>query len=119
VRIVRALIVAVLLLGGLAPVATAANNESCATSFARYSVGAATSYIWPHILFPAAFDDDPANLMTALAGDDADGNGFVCIKTQWGEALNPNSHYALLGNALIGEPTWSFVVHDDRANASN
>lgn len=117
--IARALTVATLMLGLLAPVAAAANNGGCPTKSVLYTVADATDYIWPHILIPDAFGNDAANLMAALSGDDKDGNGFVCVKTQWGEALNPNAKYARLGQELIGEQTWLFIVHDDRANASN
>ena len=118
-RLARAFALVTLLTLATAPLTVAANNGACATGWTRDTVEGATALIWPHLLAPEVFDKDPAGLAAAIGGDDRDGNGFVCIKTMWGDALNPNSKYYRLGMELIGEPTWVFMVHDDRANATN
>jgi hypothetical protein len=81
------------------------------------TVADAAAAIYPHLFAPP-----PGGLPafeTIVAGDDRDGDGRVCLKEQWGEALNPNSHWARLGMAVLGEPTRAFIVHDNTASATD
>jgi hypothetical protein len=41
------------------------------------------------------------------------------LKTMWGEALNPNSHWYQAGIEVLGSPTQRFFVADNRANATS
>ena len=42
---------------------------------------------------------------------------MVCIKTMWGEHLNPNSKWNLVGQDTLGEATIRYLYRDNTANA--
>ena len=50
---------------------------------------------------------------------DRNGDGMVCMAVMWGNALNPNSHWAKTYSDLLVNPefTESFPVHDDNWRA--
>jgi hypothetical protein len=77
----------------------------------------AAARIYPHLL--GTPPGGLAEFELIVGGDDRDGNGRVCLKEQWGDELNPRSHWYRLGMAILGEPTHAFIVHDDTASASD
>lgn len=104
-----------------APGATlAAPKAGCATAggFELKTVQDAAALIFPHLL-PGQFATQAA-LAAAIdaAYDDKRPDNMVCVKTLWGEHLNPNSHWYRVGVELLGEPTHLFLVEDNRANGS-
>lgn len=103
----------------VAPVA-AAQKDGCsadASGSERMSVAAAATQIWPTLLFPAAFPGGIADLEAAIALEDRNSDGLVCVRPQGGDHFNPKSHWYLVGIELIGEPTIFTTVRDNNAGA--
>ena len=50
---------------------------------------------------------------------DRNGDGDVCLLVMWGEDLNPNSHWYLVGIEILGTPTEQYLVRDNNANGSS
>ena len=61
--------------------------------------------VWPTLLDPSPWSSLEDFRDTAVALDDDDGDGSICIKQQWGDSLNPNSHWYLVGLDVLGSPT--------------
>lgn len=79
----------------------------------------AAAAIWPALLDPSPWADEAAFASFLDATYDRNGDDAVCVKTMWGDDLNPNSHWYRVGLELIGEPTQMFIVRDNNANGSN
>lgn len=108
-----------LLLIGATP-AAAAPKSGCSAEASLWelaSVEEATDIIWPALLDPAAFGSK-TGLQGFIAAYDRDGDGDICLLTMWGEALNPNSHWYLVGVEILGSPTQQFFVRENTANGS-
>jgi hypothetical protein len=118
-RVFLSPVVAVILLAMPAAV-LAAPKDGCpagAQGWQAMSVADAAALIHPH-LFPGAFPTVDALVADIESRSDAKRpDDVVCVKEQWGEALNPNSHWYRVGVAVLGEPTHAFHVKDNTANA--
>ena len=112
--------VALLLVASAAPVAAAPSSgcPAAVSGWSEQSVADATARIWPGLLDPGAFPGGIEELEAAIAADDRNGDGDVCLLVMWGEALNPRSHWYRVGMDVLGSPTEQFFVHDNTANAS-
>ena len=100
-------------------VASATPQKACPTNWEHVTVEGAAEIIWPHLLDPGALGSEE-NLAAAIAAvaDQNDGDGWVCLKTFWGETLNPKSHWYKVGVELTGSPTISFLTEPDNPNVS-
>ena len=52
-----------------------------------------------------------------MASYDRNGDGRVCIKTMWGDDLNPNAHWYRFGLDLLGSPVEQFLPRDNNSGA--
>ena len=46
------------------------------------------------------------------------GEGSICMKQMWGDSLNPNSHWYVVGVDVLGSPTVLTLTRDNNANGS-
>jgi hypothetical protein len=85
-----------------------------------WNVGAAASEIYPNLL-PGLYPWADAGELAAFidASYNKNGDDTICVKTTWGDNLNPKSHWYLVGMDLVGEPTTQYSLHDNNANASD
>ena len=111
---------AMLLAAAVAMPAAAAQKTGCGgpgSGWTSISVDAAAAAMWPTLLDPSIFGSE-AGLAEAIAGEDANGDDTVCLKQIWGDHLNPNSNWYIIGVAAIGSPTVASTIHDNNANGS-
>jgi hypothetical protein len=81
------------------------------------TVEAAAARIWPSLLDQTAFPGGLAEFEGAVASYDRNADGSVCIKTMWGEALNPQSYWYQVGIDLLGTPVEQFLPRDNNSGA--
>lgn len=105
---------------GTAVAAAAAPKTGCpaAEDWTESTVEDAAGTIWPALLDPSPWPDEAA-FAALIAAYDRNEDGAVCVKTGWGEDLNPNSKWYKLGIELLGSPTQTFIVRDNNSNGSN
>jgi len=97
----------------------AANSDGCpaaAGGWERVLTSVAAAEFFDHLL-PGQFATAADFAAAIAASSDKDGDGWICRKLMWGDALNPQSHWYKLGWELLGEPTHVILTMDDRANA--
>lgn len=121
-RLVAALGCAALCTSLLATSAFAAPKTGCPNGHGftanPVSISAAADEIFPVLLDPSAFPGGTADLAADLAGYDRNGDGYVCLKWMWGDALNPNSHWYRVGMDILGSPTEQVLSYDNNSGAS-
>ena len=74
------------------------------------------------IFGPGVTKQDVIDARTAwLEGRDNNGDGFVCLSTQWGDGLNPKSHWAASYADLLENPSEveSFTGRDNNSQGDN
>jgi hypothetical protein len=102
------------LLTALAALPAAAAAPACPTLWQLTTVHDAAFDFFPHLI-PGQFATPEDFEAVIAAGEDPDGNGFVCVKHMWGWDLNPNSHWYGLGFELgLNEPVHQILVQQDR-----
>jgi hypothetical protein len=101
--------------GSAAPKTNCANEAS---GWTKVTTAEATDRIWPALLDTSPWNGDKDAFEEVVESADKNGDGDVCLQVMWGEALNPNSHWYLVGIEILGSPTEQFFVHDNRANGS-
>jgi hypothetical protein len=106
----------------LATPALAAPKSGCpneASGWQAMSPSDAAEMFFPH-LWPGPFPTVAALEADIRANYDQDGDDSVCIKLQWGEALNPNSHWYRIGiEGPLAEPVWVMLVTGNNANGGS
>jgi hypothetical protein len=81
-------------------------------------VDQAAQEIFPNLLpglYPWANAGELAEFIDST--EDRNNDNMVCMKTMWGDHLNPNSHWYRVGVALLGTPTIMYLLRDNTANA--
>jgi hypothetical protein len=101
--------------GSAAPKTSCANETS---GWTKVTTAAATDRIWPGLLDTSPWNGDKDAFEEVVESSDKNGDGDVCLLVMWGEALNPNSHWYLVGVEVLGIPTEQYFVHDNNANGS-
>jgi hypothetical protein len=86
---------------------------------AAAGVGGAAAAIFPHLLPGSPFADEGELAADIGARSDKNGDDQVCVKTLWGDHLNPKSHWSIVGYDTLGEPTILYLVRDDNAGAED
>lgn len=95
-----------------APVAGA--PPACPVTWELATVHDTAVDFFPHLL-PGQFDTAAEFEAVLAAAEDADGDGWVCVKHLWGDALNPNSHWYRLGFEVgLNEPVHVILVKDEK-----
>jgi hypothetical protein len=84
-----------------------------------YTVEDAAARIWPALFDQSPWTDVVDFGDAAVRPQDRNGDGNVCMKITWGEDLNPNSHWYLLGLEVVGGPAEAFVWRDNNVAASD
>lgn len=111
---------AVLLALAVAGPASAAQKTGCGNNSSGWNlitVADAAAAMWPTLLDPSIFGSE-AGLAEAIAGEDDNGDDAVCMKQIWGDHLNPNSNWYIIGVDAIGSPTVASTIHDNNSNGS-
>ena len=93
--------------------ASAAPKTGCgaeASGWSEQSVEAAAATIWEGILDPTPFPGGLAEFTEVVRGVDANGEGNICLRINWGDQPNENGHW--FGVEL-------FIAVDNNANGSN
>lgn len=99
--------------------AAAAPKQGCpAGEWQELTLQKVADAVWPTLLDTTPWTDADDFRDTAVAPIDKNGDGSICIKQQWGDALNPSSHYYRLGVELLGSPTVLTIARDNNANGS-
>jgi hypothetical protein len=75
--------------------------------------------VWPALLDQSPWANEADFRESAVRPYDRNGDGSICLKILWGEQLNPNSHWYLVGVDVLGAPTEQFLPRDNTSNASN
>ncbi len=103
----------------LTAVASAAPEKACPTNWEHITVEDAAAEIHENLLDPSPFPsvDDLAAAIAGIA-DQNDGDGWVCMKTFWGDHLNPKSHWYKVGMELTGSATISYLTEPDNPNVN-
>jgi hypothetical protein len=103
----------------LAGTAIAAPKEGCPAGqgWDEWTVEAAAARIWPALLDQSAFPGGLDEFEGVVRGYDRNGDGAVCIKTMWGEDLNPNSNWYRFGVEMLGSPVEQFLPRDNNSGA--
>ena len=89
------------------------------TGWEELTVEAVAEAVWPQLLDQSPWTDQQDFQESAARPYDRNGDGSMCLKTMWGEQLNPNSHWYGVGIDILGNPTQQFLPRDNTANASN
>lgn len=120
-RITAALVCTALATALLATSASADQKTGCPNGqgFTDPPVGisAAADYIFPILLDTSAFPGGVGDLAADLASYDRNGDGMLCLKSMWGDALNQNSHWYKVGVDVLGEPTTQVFAYDNNSAA--
>jgi hypothetical protein len=121
-RLVSAMVIAFGALALLTTSASAAPKSGCpaAEGWSLWSVDQAADEIFPNLLrglYPWEIVEELAAVLDATY--DKNGDDMMCVKTMWGDHLNPNSHYYIVGVDLLGAPTIMYVPRDNTANATH
>jgi len=105
----------------LAGPASAEPKSGCpvGTGWEELTVESAAATVWPELLDQAPWANQQVFQEEIVRPYDRNGDGSICMKTMWGEHLNPNSHWYLVGIEILGTPTQQFLASDNSANASN
>lgn len=101
--------------GSAAPKSNCANESS---GWTKVTTEEATDRIWPGLLDTSPWNGDKEAFQAVVELSDKNGDGDVCLQVMWGEHLNPNSHWYLVGIEVLGVPTEQYFVHDNNANGS-
>jgi hypothetical protein len=60
-----------------------------------------------------------AQRLALLSAQDKNGDGLLCVAVQWGEVLNPNSHWALIWADTLNPPAAeAFLIADNHTGTS-
>lgn len=78
--------------------------------WAEPTVEAAAAVVWPELVDQSPWDNQEDFQETAVRPYDRNGDGLICLKTQPGEDLNPNSNW--FGVSF-------FIPRDNTSNANN
>lgn len=89
------------------------------SAWARTTVSAAAAAIWPRLLDQSPYAGGESEFAGVIELYDRNGDGVICVKAMWGDALNPNSHWYRVGIEVLGSPTQQFFVADNRARAKS
>jgi hypothetical protein len=118
-RISTALACAALSTALLGGTALAAPKEGCpvGSGWDEWTVEAAAARIWPALVDQSAFPGGLAEFEALVDSYDRNGDDLVCIKTMWGDDLNPNSHWYQFGVDLLGGPIEQFLPRDNNSGA--
>ena len=118
-RLVTGLMVAVVVAVAWTSGAGAAQKTGCPSGeWQEVTVQQAAEAIWPTLLDPSPWASLEDFRDTTVAAEDKNGDGSICTLRQWGEALNPNSHWYLIGVDVLGSPTVATHGRDNNANGS-
>jgi hypothetical protein len=99
--------------------ASAAPKTGCpAGEWQELTLQEVADAVWDTLLDNSPWIDKDDFRDSAVAPVDKNGDVSICIKQQWGDALNPNSHYYKLGKELLGSPTVLTIARDNNANGS-
>jgi hypothetical protein len=81
-------------------------------------IDAAAIEIFPNLLpgHPWQTADELAEFLDATY--DRNDDDLICVKTMWGDDLNPNAHWYKVGVDLLGAPTVMYLPRDNTASAS-
>ena len=119
-RLVLVTAVALIALLSATAGASAAQKAGCpaAEDWSLSGIDAAAAEIFPNLLpgYPWTTPEEFAEFLDATF--DKNGDDMMCVKTMWGEGLNPNSHWYIVGVDLLGAPTILYQLRDNTANAS-
>ena len=121
-RLVSATLIALTALVSVAASASAAPKVGCPVGegWEVSGVQAAAAEVFPNLLpgqYPWQTADEFAAFLDATY--DRNGDDMVCVKTMWGEDLNPKSKWYIVGVDLLGAPTIMYVLRDNTANATD
>lgn len=96
----------------LSGTAFAAPKTGCPVGegWAEVSVEVAAAEIWPELVDQSPWDGQADFQESAVRPFDRNGDGSICLKTQWGEDLNPNSNWY---------GVYQFLPRDNTSNANN
>ena len=65
-------------------------------------------------------DEFIAGRIAYAVAQDKNSDGLVCVAQNWGEALNPNSHWALIwADTLVPPAAERWLVADNHRGTSN
>jgi hypothetical protein len=111
-RLVWATIVALIALIAAAGGASAVPKTGCpvGTGWNEMTVEEVAARVWPALLDQSPWADEADFRESAVRPYDRNGDGSICLKTQWGEELNPNAHWYGVEQ---------FLPRDNTSNASN
>jgi len=116
-RLVTGIVIAVIVAVAFTTGAGAAQKTGCPSGeWQELTVQQVAEAVWPTLLDPSPWSSLEDFRDTAVALDDANGDGSICIKQQWGDSLNPNSHWYLVGLDVLGSPTVLTIPRDNNAN---
>ncbi len=92
--------------------ALAAPKTGCPVGqgWAETTVETAAETIWDELLDPSPWGGLNDFQESAIRPYDRNGDGAICLKTQWGDDLNPNSNWY---------GVYQFLPRDNTSNASN
>ena len=105
-----ALVLTALLL--VAGAASADPKTGCpvGTGWDELTVEEVAELVWPELLDQSPFADQEEFQELGVRPYDRNGDGSICLKTQWGDDLNPNANW-------FG--VFQFLPRDNTAAASN
>lgn len=92
--------------------ASADSKTGCpvGTGWNEMTVEDVAARVWPALLDQSPWEDEADFRESAVRPYDRNGDGWICLKIQWGEELNPNSHWYGVEQ---------FLPRDNTSNASN
>jgi len=118
-RLVTGIVIAVIVAVAFTTGAGAARKTECPSGeWTEVTLQQAAEAIWPTLLDPSPWSDLEDFRDTALALDDTNGEGSICMKQMWGDSLNPNSHWYVVGVDVLGSPTVLTLTRDNNGNGS-
>lgn len=120
-RLVFVYVFVLALVLGTVTAAVAAPKTGCPAGddWTESTVAEAAATVWPALLDQSPWANEAAFADFLDATYDRNDDGAMCIKTMWGEDLNPNSHWYKVGLEVLGSPTQLFVIRDNNSNGSN
>lgn len=120
-RLAWATLIALIALIAAAGGASADPKTGCpvGSGWNEMTVEEVAARVWPALLDQSPWADEADFRESAVRPYDRNGDGSICLKIHWGDQLNPNSHWYLVGVDVLGTPTEQFLPRDNTSNASN
>ncbi len=121
-RLVSATLIALAAFMSVTASASSAPANGCPAGedWRIWEVEAAAAEIFPNLLpglYPFESVDELGDFLDATY--DRNGDDMICVKSIWGEDLNPNSHWYMVGVDLLGAPTIMYIPRDNTASATS